>query len=90
MFIYVCIAGVILCCSGLYSLTLGLSMSIVFPDKAPDYVQWCMIASLGFQYLVFALIFILDAITGQYNKYHKNAHFNDLNTFYSEADTTED
>ncbi len=59
------VVGVILCCSGLYSVTLSLAMSFVFPDSVPEYVPWPPLVS---KYAIFALIFLLDSITGLYDE----------------------
>lgn len=59
--------GVILCCSSLYGITAGISAALLIPNP-PSYLQWIMIGLLGLQYLVFFIIFIVDALAVKLTK----------------------
>ena len=52
----------ILCCSALYNITLTIAANTVL-DADKDLVQWTMLGGLGLQYIIFAIIFIVDRIT---------------------------
>ena len=55
-------AGVMLCCSSLYSVSLAFSVNLVM-DEPPDWLLWTSIGFLAYNYLIFAVIFVLDRFT---------------------------
>ncbi len=52
--------GVILCCSSIYGVVAGLSGAFLIRD---DLTNLILLGLLGFQYLIFLVIFILDRFT---------------------------
>ncbi|CAB4060549.1 unnamed protein product [Lepeophtheirus salmonis] len=54
--------GIILCGSALYNVSLSLSLAFVFPGPLPEYVQYIMYGFGGLQYIVFFVVFVIDAL----------------------------
>ena len=51
-----------LCCSSLYSVTLAISVNVLFTD-IPSTLEWLTLQFVVLTYGIFAVIFILDRLT---------------------------
>jgi hypothetical protein len=57
------LSGVILCCSSLFNLTFSIAYSFLIRDEnTSEAYSYGMFATIGFQYFIFAWIFVLDRI----------------------------
>ena len=54
--------GIMLCCSSLYSVTLAISVNVLFTD-IPSTLEWLMLTFVVLNHGIFAVIFILDKLT---------------------------
>ena len=58
-------SGVVLCCSSLYGITLGISIGVIQPrlHDFPEVLTYVNYGFLASNYLIFAIVFLVDKFT---------------------------